>query len=593
MVNFVRLIILYSSFIVFSYSLSLLLKKSFGKCIPLSFLLLYLILFSAHLLGKLSYFKYIFFICIISSVLIILKKGSINNLFKNKALYIFTFIFFYLYLLTNTKGFSCIDDFYYWGLKVKECIRLDSLYNTSFNAVIPPDTYHPFCTVIDIFFCKILGGFSEQSYMFASSLFSFSFFFCLIDRDNRKNILFIVYGVIISLTISLSSSNTSLFYNCIYADWPLAIVFGYSMFCIYDFDYSINSYVYLSCVLTILLLIKQPAIMLFIFIVLILIIDHIIYRKNAKYLLIFLFSIAVFLLWRINVGSYLHGLYANQITSKSYSIIFSELRNTIFNNYWIEIWKIFITACFTEGIVGSIINISYICFVIALFSILFVISKIKSDKKIMFLSFCYLIGSILYLFGMYVSYCTTFIEYEASRLAEFSRYMQIYVFSGFIILYYIIITRCKEIEIIVCMIITCLFVEPRSIKTVIPTSNTKYYKNVDQEHVHMYVKDIICGQPVLCIAEDDLNEFCFIRYLFGEDMNSLTWFKKDILTDKLSFEDVLSKYKYIYVGVYDTDFKRMYWDKMTDVELYNESLYSLQIDEKGQLKVVLERVFTD
>lgn len=578
--SIIRLTLLFLLIIEFSLATSILLKKTFAKCIPLSFLFFYFIQYGAHLFGKLSYFKYLLFVCVIAFAVIIFKhKNCIKDLLKNNSFYVFSFIFVFIFLLTGTKGFSCIDDFHYWGIKVKECLRLDALYSVS-NTVIAPDTYHPFCTIIEIFFCKVLGGYSEQYCLFASSLFSFSFFLCTLNNKLRNNILAIVFGTIISLSISISG--VALLFNSLYVDWPLAIVLGYSIYCVYDFDYSLFSYIYLSCILTILLLIKQPAIIYYFALIGFLLILHFYDNKRKKFLYILFIPFIIYLVWRINVSYYIFESNIKPITDKSFLIIFSNITSGIANDFWKTIWNVYIKACFNKKIVGSFIKVSYVVVISIIFIVFIIISILKKDKKIRFVSYFYLFGSILYLFGMYISYCTSFNEYEALTLAAFPRYMQVYSFSGFVILFYLILEKCNISIIISWMMVSLLFVEPKSFKTINPALTTISYRNVNQNEVYEYVNAYVGDDKVLCIAETDWTEYEFVKYLFFDKMNSLTRFDKQNISNKVSFKDYINNFQYIYVGIFDDEFKNVYWDSITDIEIYNESLYAIKNnDEKG------------
>lgn len=592
----VRAIALCSSIVLFSYSLSLVLNKSFGKCIPLSFIVLYFIQYGAHLTGKLSNNKYLLTVFVLLSILIIVKRGNVKELVKKRTLWLFVLFFIYFYAISCTKYFSCIDDFWNWGIRVKECLRINALYSVSSNTVVPPDTYHPFLTIIEIFFCKILGGYSEQACIFSIMLFSTSFIFAFID-DNSKIInivLLVIFGLITLLTISLSSMLCESFLlNSLYVDWPLSIVFSYSLFCVYEFDFNVNSYIYISLLLSIMLLIKQIALFLFMSILLYLIIIHFVDNKNKKYLFFMVIPIFVFLLWRINVSTFISNSNLTAITSKSFSDVFSSIKNGVSIEYWHTIWSNFINKCLYEGIVGNTIKISYIPFIIFIVVVYIIYAKFLSDKKMFILSIFYFIFSFIYLFVIYFSYCTIFIEHEALTLAEYARYMQLFTFSGLFLLFCLISKNKNIKEIVFATLVMCFFIEPLSIKTIFPNKDSIRYNGVDQKIVNEYVSDVIGNEQVLCVAQNDHTEYCFVRYLFGEKMNNVEWHKNENINDSISIYEYLKKYKYIYIGIYDEDFKNNFWDTLTDVDLYNESLYSIKINEENGVTIMLERIFTE
>lgn len=590
----IRLIFLLFTLITAIVFCSLLLNISFAKSIPVSFLIIYIVQYLAQLFGKLSYLKVIilgFYIIFFFYILFNKKHKEILIILNNGSFYIFVTLFFILYFISKNIGFTCIDDFFYWGIKVKNCLCFDNLYSSANNSVILPDSYPPFPTILELFFCKILGGYSESTCLFSMSIFSISCLIPCFDKQSKniKKILFtIIFMIIICFSISFKGQvSPSNIFNSLYVDWPLGILVGYTLYCIVEN----SSPIYISSLLTIIILSKQIALPLFILLVCYYFITLFISKNRKSFLKNVLFvtfiPLIFYFTWKSNLNYYLNYMSSSNVIFSSTEVVLNSVISPKPSNYFIDIISNFFHQLFFTPISGNIIGLSYVFTILLITFLLFAFCH--NDKVYKFLPTFYLLGSILYMSTIIFSYVTIFSEHEAMNLAEFSRYLQVYILSGFTLLYFISCTNVikKKLSIIT-LIIMCLFFNTSIITTIFNPNSLN--KKVNEDLLYKYASEQIGDNSVMCVSQN--NHLCtvYTRYMFFDKSKNLNFYYYKNDQDINNFIDDLKQYKYLYIAIYDDYFQQKIWNKITDSELYNNTLYTISY-ENDKPTITIEKVF--
>lgn len=259
---------------IFTVTLS---NKNFGKCLPITQCVIITTLFLSQLLSStftLGYFL-IILLTIASIIITLLKWKKIKPNVISVGFIMFIAIAVFFGIIDYGRTFSDVDEFWHWGMMVKEMLRLDSFYCASDSHMIIHKDYPPFPALYEMFWCTLSGGYSESISTFALHLLSFSFLLCPFIEDlpsfrldifsensnnffyKAKNIMKIsasafIIILLFGLTIALCDGSHS--FNKILTDIPLAIFFSYSLYNAYFGNITNTKFDYISLLATLIML---------------------------------------------------------------------------------------------------------------------------------------------------------------------------------------------------------------------------------------------------------------------------------------------------------------------------------------------------
>src|SRR5574344_458490 len=124
-------------FLLFNGTLTVVFKKKFGECLPLTLVITTLIMFISQLLFKT--FNVGFYLNIFVAVLfpillgyfkfIAKKKLELKENYFTKGFFIFVLLYLFVMILDFNRTFSQWDELSHWGVMVKEMFRLDKFYS--------------------------------------------------------------------------------------------------------------------------------------------------------------------------------------------------------------------------------------------------------------------------------------------------------------------------------------------------------------------------------------------------------------------------------------------------------------------------------
>ena len=174
-----------------------LLKKSFGKSLPITLMFIPTTLYLSQFIFKT--FAVGMWINVLASFLGLgtllykmFKKDTtyLKNIFS-KGFFAFLLVFVLLFITDYQQQFSAWDELAHWGVMVKEMLRLDNFYAVKEALMVWHKDYPPFMSLFEYFWCKILG-YSEQNMYLSLHVYMFGLVVpYFVDKLKKKSTLFI------------------------------------------------------------------------------------------------------------------------------------------------------------------------------------------------------------------------------------------------------------------------------------------------------------------------------------------------------------------------------------------------------------------
>lgn len=391
-----------------------------------------------------------------------IKIKEIIKLFSRPSMVIWLIGVIIIYFYYKGRMLIAWDEFSHWGDVVK-MMYYNNIFNTNPASLSVAKAYPPVMSIFQYFVEKISFNGYQEHYLYSSyHIFIISLILPFIKNFKWKDFFKIILVLIIFLIAPTIFFNEPYnYYNIIYIDPFLGIIFGYLMASIYvnkkykKFEIISTSLTFFALTLT-----KDVA-PVFSFIALFYIFLNIVIadknykllkkinKKNIKLFLkktkpIWIFLLVIILSytsWKINVKlnvKYISSGYPSTIKDAIYALlnIGDSYHITVVNNY---------VKYLSDYKLTSIGNIYVFSSIMIIFSIILFKSERKfSENKSKNGFICIFLGEILYIFIMLVLYLLMFSEYEATKLASIKRYIGIYMIA--IIYFFCLITIYRSIE---------------------------------------------------------------------------------------------------------------------------------------------------
>ena len=633
-------------FVVFgSGSMIIISKRRFEEVLPVFLMCSILVVFLSGFLNQLliGYYAAIALAAIfpISIIILLLKKKHLSDLRKRlltPGFCIFIILYVFIYILNLNKGFIIWDEFSHWGPMVKEMLRLDKFYSVAESALSGHKDYPPAIPLFEALWCKLSGGYRESYLYTGLQILSLSLFFPALSglnwRKNRnifiKMILLVI--VILSANIIIRVGEAS-FYQSIYIDCFLGLLFGYCMFlAIREKRIEKFGIFRLSVALTVLLLTKQMGLVFFLITLAAFAINQSIIHRNGcnsiarkkptkqtiiriTALFICLLIVPMIFLFGWNTYTSALGIQGQFIIS---DIELSDLTGIITGNsgeaYQYIALENFARSLLKEGLFERPIILSYWQLMILAAVIYYLIGKYgrRYFEKYQFggLTIVLCMGAIGYAFILLLLYLFSFSPYEAEKLASHVRYLSTYWFAVFAlaIMLFLYITEKREadqnkssvIPLVSVLIVSWLILlEPAAISNFIPSIQDQSVSSHYQEDADIIINHTEETDRIFIITQhDDRNIRNILKYLtlprnynsyyysLGEPYN-----EKDIWTEDLSEEqwiNEISKYDYLYLCEVDDQFTENYSGSFhSKNEIKNRQLFQIIHTPGGAIELSL------
>lgn len=620
-----RYILLYLIIMFGSISISFIFKKSISQSVPIYFLFTFVFLYVFGIFNFLIIGLYAFIILnvIIDCIVLysIIKNKKINE-FKELVIVpssiVYTILFFLFAMSTRNAAFAVWDEFTFWSIATKNMYYSDSLYlnssTTLFNGGYPPCP-----TMIEYFFCKVLGKYSQGIELFAYQMFGFSLFLPFFKNNSKKNI---VSTLCITLSILFIPAIfiEGYFYSTIYADSILGILIGYFLYEV--FTSNDDNFLLLTIFLSLFTITatKSMGIVISAILLLILFLNYMIDIKNKKlnmnkFKIIFLSvsSIVIsFISWKYYVKSsdvvlnygYTNNIKYGSIIDMIKNIYFTFIGahdgiNTTFQTFFSDFFD---KACYSNMPFGMTAS----CWITIFMVIYILVYKflIKNDEKEKYKkAFCLIaLSAIIYIILLQVAYYTQFSPKEAMIHASIHRYVGTIFIA---ILMFIIGLIFNKIDIKLFIIVPILLLPFTPISVISNATITSGINNYNSQNNLSYIKDFASFVttkvdstskifPVHQTQNEDslLLQFRYFMTPYQVIMTDMFNDDKEYRHKKFNSKEELEKElydKFDYVVVLNSDeyFIKNYSELFKESNVIDWTLYKV-IKDNG--KVILKKV---
>lgn len=535
----------------------------------------------------------------------------------------FLFLISFCFILWISIGRKCTewDEFSHWVLVVKNMNSLGN-FGLGSESTVMVKSYLSGTSLFQYFCTKLSPEFNESLCFVGMNLTLMSLIVPAFKniKKNNKFLAFLLFGTLLFIPIVFYYN----IYTSLYVDAILAVTFAYaiySYFSNYEEGLSRFQLINIACSLCMLILIKDFGLLFACGVFVVILIDNLFirdkFRFNFKYIwdktkFLFLTLVPMILVkftWMMILKSI-------SSDSSSTSSILSGFENIFTGNllpHQPETIRLYMEALYSKSLSNVIsLNLSFsICMCIAIGLAYIIISNVKNKglkKAFSVTLFLTILGAILYaIVLLFVPYLTLFSEYEALRLASYSRYMNSYIFGllfmelcmiikvlspykkrfgNFIIILFILLA----FNINHAYIINLTFNARQQVKSTQESrSNFDTLVKIKNEHLKgadsiYFVATNTVGAEFY-IAKYELTPNKINQDNFGWSIG-VPYYEGDIWTKNISCEqwreDLKENYDYVYLYMVDDQFIDLYGKLFNSKEIQNNQLYKVNKDVKNE-----------
>lgn len=572
----------------------LIFRKKFGEVLPIT-------LFSATILMVLFGFFDLLqagvwcitilavLVDIVIIYILVTKKqhfGDFAELYFSLGFFLFGIVFAFVVCIDFGRKIQNWDEIVFWGLRVKEMVRIDHLYNHPDSIISLHRDYPPFLACFQYLWCKLCGGFQDRWMYMSTHILELSLLIPIVERFKKKNFrnnvvsLFVVFLLMLAVGMFVDIENDAMMFKSIYSDAFMAILSAYLLFIVFE-NKKIDTF-YLSNVClgaTGLILSKASGFGFFMIIIAVMVIKQVMLHKDKcielkqdfwksvdkkKALVVGLFTIIVpyacYRIWEWYVV-YL-GVNRQFDPQENRDLVgFVKIFLGQGEAYQTETITNYIKNILTTPLMQRPIPMTWwqiFLLTIALFEVLRHIVTTQEEKKyIRILNVITAISALGYMFYMNVLYVFSFNEKEAIGLASFRRYLNTYwmcIWTLLVLLFISIIAkRAKDMTQygylwILVVILWVGVISPNEVMKIIPVRPSV--------EAAVLVDNVQENQSVYVLQEEkDAYALTFLQYTIWP--NSVDGIDYSNLKEELSkeeFLEMISSYDYLYVKETDKDF---------------------------------------
>lgn len=618
-------------FLLANLTTTIISKRTFGKCLPLTFMGCAFSLFFSQIIFKsfniLFYASIIYALFSIVYVIVIRKdKNKLKVIKENyftSGFYAFIIITSFVTIFDFNRLYSHWDEYSHWGEMLKEMVRIDKFYSVPQSVLQAHKDYPPLLQLFELFIIKLCMGYKETYAIVALHLLELSLFVPVICEkiNNKKNNIFIgtFFSIIFIFLVTLIFDQHGVI-NSIYNDYFLAVLAAYGLSIVIFSEDKTSKFtlVNISLASSFLLLTKQIGLPLYLMIIFLyfgfIFIDDrknqikIISKKNVIRIIkisivIIIFPLLLWAYWNNHVKSVVNIPIQFNLSDIELGKLYDIYRGKS-GRYDQKLASTnFLKLLKGKNITESYVELSYFqAIVIALFAIYMIWyknKKILNKKQLIYLLITLAIGSLGYAFVMYCTYVFCFRDGEAINVASFERYMSTYILIAMYIAIMLFIYTCfknKNIKpLVVISIIAFVLTRPDRLFDIYPklTQNLPNHYEVKANILKSKVED---NAKVFIVAQNTNGAYqFFIKYYANPIINNMYNYNWPISTDednKEYYESIkgdIINYDYLYIAVADERFIKNYDFVFTDNKPSEDQLYKIvknSNDEDYKLELV-------
>lgn len=529
--------------ILLSFSISVILEKELKYTIPFSFFCIILWMYIGGLFLDLRIVFALLLVCYVGIVCYSIYKikgkwkEKIKQYLYDPILLLYFLLFLIIIAFNFDKHISYIDEYRHWGTVVKAMWESHQL-SFHMDYIMYP-SYLPAISLLQYTFMSLCGFFSENILYITFYLFGASLILPFL-KVTRKNLFFFLILAFFLPTVLFTS-----YYNCIYVDGLIGVLFCFSMLLIMKkvgknaskFDLAL-----LTLSLIALTLLKNTG-FYFALVALLYWGVTVKVRKTGQWKSFFLLATVIILArfsWNVCLALFNTPLqHQNPMPLKElWDLItfqWNDLQNGVISQ--------FVRSFFQLKIVTDPISLDYISIMI-----LFVLGAYwiyqkskKADRKDLKYFNCFMLGgALLYPIALLLMYLFQFEPYDAIRLSSYDRYIVIFINAVLIAWMLLIFERFeKPKDYIIGICIFCLFVPYAQVLNWFDQRDTNFEEEWGQIGMFAKEHDVLIYDPTLLEVE-----YSKIRYY----MNVTSKENFDHITITSTFdENNIDIYDYIYL----------------------------------------------
>ena len=571
-------------------ALSIAFKQKIAYTIPLYFLSVMFIVYCFGLFGlPLVGFYLITFAGLLGAVFAAVKlfmknsRDDAREFILTPALAIFALMVCFIFIYNRHKTFQLWDEFAHWGFMIRSMFNLDKFFNVPEALEIYHNDYPVGIQMVEYFWCKLAGSYSEGNVLRAIQVLSFSLTLPAFGKYKWGD--FLKYIPLVAVVFFLPTALGCNAYYTIYQDAILGLLFAYSAFFILSSeDFTPFALVNLFLCNMLMILTKQMGLVLCGLLLMLIFIRMIIKDRVIGKLKSFksekraIFNPVLALL--ATGGGLLFGKFSWSLYLKHLNIIGGQFQigdisvagffDTVLGktqDYRSDVLSNFLNAVLKTPI-SHFFKISWFGIFIILCAVsvlLFVVyRKTENGRNMLTLLISTPLVLGLYALGMLVLYMFCFSETEGLGLASYDRYMAtvlIGIGMTFVLLLsntedgakFKILQNCKWP--IIALVICLLMVSPSQYKQYLSMGNigeTLTLTRAKYASRRMSELPVLNNEPIYIIMKQgDGRAFMAVRYYHERQaVNAYnTWDIMNTFETAEEFEKLLkdNKFKYIYI----------------------------------------------
>ena len=616
-------IIIYLSIVLGSIFWSSILNKKIETTIAINIGIIVLALYLFSAINLLAQGVYIIATAniILGIITIIVKRKKVLEKVLTPGFVFFSLMYFILMITNFNKQLIHFDQYLYRSINTKMVFYNNNILE-EYVRIYPPMT-----TLLEYYFLKLTGIYIQGIEAFAMQMYGIALLLPIYENIKKSKLANIVVGLTI---LFLPAVFTNLvFYQSSYPDATLGLLIGYMLYTFFA-DSNIKYKIVALSIATGMMVLTKPSGIAIVLIIVAMLgiyeilknkyykkenIKKIFTNKNIKIILtILLIAVLVFISWKLVLKLYKVGtdrVDQSRVGDSSVQYVENSLMTTIFGKYEDNndaaesnanfIPKIYSVKGFTTPVQTSLAITS----IIIIAGYVYCYYK-SNNKDLKYQIIAIIIGLILYMIFLQLSYLLKFVTFEMLGHNGIDRYFPTFLLGMLYLLIASIIKKLSQKEYIardyIIILLIMLLITPiqyvceATITSGMYNINSMEYVNNAKniaDKIDEYVED---DSKIITISQKEKTRLynLMLRYYLYPNHNVKTI--ENIKEENIEkVQEVIkgNEYQYIYIYSTDSELTNMLekdFDNLEDVK--EKTLYKIQYNDENDMTLI-EQAYID
>ena len=616
-------IIIYLSIVLGSIFWSSILNKKIETTIAINIGIIVLVLYLFSAINLLAQGVYIIATAniILGIITIIVKRKKVLEKVLTPGFVFFSLMYFILMITNFNKQLIQFDQYLYRSINTKMVFYNNNILE-EYVRIYPPMT-----TLLEYYFLKLTGIYIQGIEAFAMQMYGIALLLPIYENIKKSKLANIVVGLTI---LFLPAVFTNLvFYQSSYPDATLGLLIGYMLYTFFA-DSNIKYKIVALSIATGMMVLTKPSGIAIVLIIVAMLgiyeilknkyykkenIKKIFTNKNIKIILtILLIAVLVFISWKLVLKLYKVGtdrVDQSRVGDSSVQYVGNSLMTTIFGKYEDNndaaesnanfIPKIYSVKGFTTPVQTSLAITS----IIIIAGYVYCYYK-SNNKDLKYQIIAIIIGLILYMIFLQLSYLLKFVTFEMLGHNGIDRYFPTFLLGMLYLLIASIIKKLSQKEyiardyiiilLIMFLITPIQYVCEATITSGMYNINSMEYVNNAKniaDKIDEYVED---DSKIITISQKEKTRLynLMLRYYLYPNHNVKTIENiKEENIEKVQEVIKSNEYQYIYIYSTDSELTNMLekdFDNLEDVK--EKTLYKIQYNDENNMTLI-EQAYID